>query len=158
MPQDMNLSEICTLIFVFQIFSPANVVFAEVSVLSVCILLNSFVRVNHSDTVRADQKSDVTPLYLAALRGFQDLVGHLVGKYPQHVNTSGGYYVTPLVAELAKSHFRTAMFLYHNGAHVNIRGRRKETPLSSAVWCGDLEIVQVLLDYKVDVNAWGLYN
>ena len=30
-------------------------------------------------------KSGATPLYLAALCGFQDLVEHLVVKYPQHV-------------------------------------------------------------------------
>ena len=36
----MNLSEICTLMFIWQVFSPANVIFAGVGVLlSVCILL-----------------------------------------------------------------------------------------------------------------------
>ena len=38
---DMHLSEICTLIFILQAFSPATVVFAGIGVLlSVCILDN----------------------------------------------------------------------------------------------------------------------
>ena len=37
--QDMRLSEICTLIFIWQVFSPANVIFAGIGVLLlVCIL------------------------------------------------------------------------------------------------------------------------
>ena len=42
----MSLSEICTLIFIFiwQVFSPANVIFAGIGVLlSVCIRFDSFV-------------------------------------------------------------------------------------------------------------------
>jgi ankyrin repeat protein len=98
-------------------------------------------------------KFGTTPLYYASLCGFQDLVGHLVTKYPHHVNTSSGYYVTPLVAALAGRHFQTVKLLRQNGAHVNVRGNNGETPLFSAVWYGDLEMVQVLLDYRVDVNA-----
>ena len=44
MPQYINLSEMCKLTFVWQVFSPANVIFAGVGVLlSVCIFLISFV-------------------------------------------------------------------------------------------------------------------
>ena len=44
MSHDMNLSDICILIFLRQVFSPAKVVFAGVGVLlSVCILLNKIV-------------------------------------------------------------------------------------------------------------------
>ena len=99
------------------------------------------------------QKSGVTPLYLAALCGFQDLVEHLVVKYPKHVNASGGYYVTPMVAALAGRHFQIANHLHHNGAHMNVRGSDGRSPLHSAASYGDLEMVQVLLDYKIDVSA-----
>ena len=101
---------------------------------------------------RDHTKPDVTPLYLAALGGFQDLVEHLVIKYPQHVNNSGGGYVIPMVAALAGRHFQTAKLLHHNGAHVNVLGNGR-TPLHSAASYGDLEMVQVLLDYKLDANA-----
>jgi hypothetical protein len=41
MPQHMQLSETCSLIFMWQLFSPASVIFAGVGVLlSVCILVN----------------------------------------------------------------------------------------------------------------------
>jgi hypothetical protein len=68
-------------------------------------------------SVAVPTKSGVTPLYHAALCGFQELVEHLVVKYPQHVNTESGHYVTPLFAALAGRHFQTAKLLRQNGAH-----------------------------------------
>ena len=106
----------------------------------------------------ASPKSDATPLYLAALSGFQGLVEHLVVKYPQTVNAIGGHYVTPLVAALAGRHFQTAKLLHKNGAHVDIHGYSGDTTLCSAASYGDLEMVQVLLDLKVDVNDRGIFN
>jgi ankyrin repeat protein len=98
-------------------------------------------------------KSGANPLYYAALCGFEDLVEHLAVKYPQHVNTRDGYYMTPLVAALAGGHFRTAKLLHHHGAHANVCLDYGRTPLHSAAWYGDLEMVRVLLDYKADVKA-----
>ena len=100
-------------------------------------------------------KSGATPLYHAALCGFQDLVEHLVVKYPQHVNAIGGHYVTPLVAALAGRHFQTAKLLHYNGALVGVHGNLGETTLCSAAFYGDLEMVHVLLNLKVDVNDRG---
>ena len=98
--------------------------------------------------------SSATPLYYASLCGFQDLVEHLAVKHPSHVNTSGGFYVSPLVAALAGRHFQIAKFLHLNGAHLDVRGRGGDTLLNSPAWFGDLEMVRVLLDYyKVDVNT-----
>jgi ankyrin repeat protein len=103
-------------------------------------------------------KSGATPLYYAALCGFQDLVEHLVFKYPQLVNTSGGCYVTPLIAALGRRHFQTVKLLRHHGAHVNVLGSEGEIPLHSVVSYGDLELVRVLLDNKADVNARNIFN
>ena len=94
-----------------------------------------------------------SPLYYAALCGFQDLVQHVLDKYPQHLNSHGGWYLTPLVAALARGHFQTVEFLRQNGADVDVLGRDGITPLMSASWLGDLDMVQRLLDYKADVNA-----
>jgi ankyrin repeat protein len=103
----------------------------------------------------APPTSSATPLYYASLCGFQDLVEHLVVKHPGHVNTRGGFYVTPMVAALAGRHFQTAKFLHHNGAHLKVRGKGSNTLLHFPAWYGDVETVQVLLDYKVDVNTQG---
>ena len=94
-----------------------------------------------------------SPLYYAALCGFQGLVEHLVVKYPQHVNASGAYYITPLVAALARGHLRITELLLRNGANVDVHGEHNYTPLHSAAWYGDLKMVQTLLDYGVDVNV-----
>ena len=99
------------------------------------------------------RKTHATPLYYAALCGFQDLVKHLVVRYPQHVNTTGGVYMTPLVAALKGRHFQTVNLLSHSGAHVDVRDEYEGTSLFSAAAEGDLEMVQVLLDNKADVNA-----
>ena len=108
--------------------------------------------------VTSPLKSTASPLYYAALCGFQGLVEHLVIKHPQHVNAAGGYYMTPLVAALARGHFQTAKFLRHYGAHVNVHGDNDFTPLHSAAWYGDLQMVQTLLDYGADVDAQCLYG
>jgi hypothetical protein len=94
-----------------------------------------------------------SPLYYAALCGFQDLVQYVLGKYPQLLNSHGGWYVTPLVAALARGHFQIVEFLHQNGADIDVLGFDGITPLISAAWFGDLDIVQRLLTYKANVNA-----
>jgi ankyrin len=69
------------------------------------------------------------------------------------VNTDGGWYGTPLVAALARRHFQTAKFLHDNGAHLDVHYENEDTPLHSAASYGDLEMVQLLLGYEVDVDA-----
>ena len=91
-------------------------------------------------------KSRATPLYYAALYGFQDLVEHLIVNDPNQVNATGGHCVIPLVAALAAGHFQpeTAKFLIDNDAHPNVRGIHNMTPPLSAAYNGDLKMVQVL--------------
>ena len=105
------------------------------------------------DQFTPDSKSGATPLYYAARYGFQDLVEHLVANYPKQVDTRGGYYLTPLIAALAGGHFRTAQFLYDNGAHPNARGYDDNTPLHSAAFYKDSAMVRVLLEYKANADA-----
>jgi ankyrin repeat protein len=99
------------------------------------------------------RKSQATPLYYAALCGFQDLVEHLMVNNPEHVTATGGFYVVPLIAALNARHFQTAKFLRDNGAHPNVTGHSGRIPLHSPAAFGDLEMVQVLLEYGADVNA-----
>ena len=98
-------------------------------------------------------KSDASPLYYAALCGFQDLVESLIVKYPQHVNANGGIYLTPLVAALAGKHFPTAELLRLSGANPNVEWHRGNTPLHSAACYRDVEMVQVLLNLGARTTA-----
>jgi ankyrin repeat protein len=99
------------------------------------------------------RKHAAAPLYYAALCGFYELVENLIIKYPQDVNTDGGYCVRPIVAALEGKHFRTADLLHHNGADPHSRGIRMRTPLHSAAYFGNLEVVQKLIEYGADISA-----
>ena len=94
-----------------------------------------------------------TPLYYAALCGFTNLVDQLIAKHPEHASAIGGYYGTPAVAALAGRHFQLAQVLHRNKSSVEPRCGFENTPLHSAAFYGDLEMVQVLLEFGVDVNA-----
>jgi ankyrin repeat protein len=74
-------------------------------------------------------------------------------KYPQHVNAIGGYYLTPALAALAGRHFELARLLHRNKSSLEPRNHFENTPLHFAAGFGDLEMVQVLLDVGLDVNA-----
>ena len=99
------------------------------------------------------QKTAVGPLYYAALCGFHDLAERLIIKYPQDVNANGGHLVRPLVAALARQHFRTADLLRQSGADPDPRGDEMRTPLHSAAYYGDLEVVQKLIEYNANIAA-----
>ena len=94
-----------------------------------------------------------TPLYYAALCGFSNFVEELIVKYPEHVNAFGGYYRTPTAAALAGRHFELAQVLHRSGSPVDPRGISGKSLLHAAVHAGDLEMVRVLIDYGLDVNA-----
>jgi hypothetical protein len=98
-------------------------------------------------------KSAATPLYYAALCGFHDLVEHLIAKYPQDVDANGGHYVRPLLAALAREHFRTADSLRRSGADPHVQGRYNSILLHSAACFEKFEIVQKLIDYDADIDA-----
>jgi hypothetical protein len=100
-----------------------------------------------------EKSGENTPLYYAALCGFANLVEQLIVKHPRHVNAIGGYYLTPAVAALAGRHFQLAQVLHRNGSSVDPRGGTKLSPLHSAAFYEDLEMVRVLLDYGADVNS-----
>ena len=106
----------------------------------------------------AGSKGDTGPLYYAALCGFKDLVEKLIIKYPHLVNATGGYYKTPALAALARRHLDLARILHQNGSPVDLLGNSQRTPLHSAAIVGDSEIVQVLLDWKLDINAKDAYG
>jgi ankyrin repeat protein len=101
----------------------------------------------------SEKSKTATPLYYAALCGFHDLAEQLIIKYPQQVNTTGGYYVSPLGAALSGGHFKIAQLLYERGAEVDVQGRGNRTPLRGASCSGHLEIVQWLLSRSAKLTV-----
>ncbi|KAI0284499.1 ankyrin repeat-containing domain protein [Russula brevipes] len=61
--------------------------------------------------------------------------------------------MTPIVAALAGRHFQLAQLIHRNGSSVDPRGYFQRSPLMSAAYFGDLEMVEVLLHYGADVGA-----
>jgi ankyrin repeat protein len=107
------------------------------------------------DFNRYNKVEDAFPLYYASLGGFYELVEHLVGKHPEHINARGGRSLTPLMAALGGNYFKVAELLHRNGADVDVRDSSGNTPLRQASWVGALDVVQWLLDHEADVNADG---
>ena len=96
------------------------------------------------------------PLYYSVLCGFQDVVEHLVITHPMLVNAIGGRCDSPLLVALRSKHVRIAELLLENGANVDVRGKRDQTPLHNVVlWSNNsvVDAVQFLLKHGADVNA-----
>ena len=100
-----------------------------------------------------DRHDAAFPLYYAALCGFCDLVEHLIGKFPEHINARGGRMVTPLAAALHEKHFRVAGSLFRHGADVDVLGYGSKTLLVAVSWTGSVDTVRWLLDHGADDNA-----
>src|SRR6266403_1218033 len=94
-----------------------------------------------------------TPLYYAALCGFQNVAEQLITNHPQQIDSTYGYYVSPLVAALRGEHFKIAQSLYERGANVDVRGTYNRTPLDGASLSGHLEIVEWLLSRSANTNV-----
>jgi len=104
------------------------------------------------------KKLDASPLYYAALCGFKGLVETLIIKYPHLVNATGGYYRTPALAALARRHLEVAQMLHRDGSSMEFPDMGLYSPLHSAAFKGDSEVIQVLLDCKLDINAKAHYD
>ena len=104
------------------------------------------------------KSAEKAPLYYAALCGFRNLVEQLIVKYPQHVNAICGQFGTPAAAALAGRHFELAQILHRNGSSVDSLDEDGDSLVHGAVYAGNLEMVQVLLDYGVDLNVQNTYG
>ena len=101
-------------------------------------------------------KDTATPLYYAALCGFDNLVKHLVKKYPGHLNALGGQDDYPMVAALHKEHTQVANLLLQHDANVDRRGTDGRTPLHQAITLFNetvLGALWFLLKHGADANC-----
>jgi ankyrin repeat protein len=104
------------------------------------------------------RRLDTAPLYYAAECGFGDIAEYLLSTYPQHINTLGSRYGTPLIAALENGHLEIAWMLLNQSADTTIRAGFYGTPLIISSKRGHLEIVRFLLEHREDVNAWDNYT
>ena len=105
----------------------------------------------HTPTARR-KAVEATPLYYAVISGFRDLVERLLGIHPEDVNSSGGYYTTPLHAALDKRLVDIALSLLQHGADINALDSDDCSPLLEASGGGCRDVVQFLLEHHADIN------
>jgi len=104
------------------------------------------------------RRLDTAPLYYAAQSGFRDMTEHLLTTNPQHLNTLGSRYGTPLIAALENDHLDIAWMLLEGHADTNITEGFYGPPLIVSSKRGHLDIVRFLLEHGGDVNAWDSYT
>ncbi|KAK6511315.1 hypothetical protein TWF481_000236 [Arthrobotrys musiformis] len=93
-----------------------------------------------------------TPLHLAVMRGYVDVVWLLL-KNGAEVNERRWDMRTPLVVAVQCGYKDIAKFLLENKAKTDIVGMERRAAVHVAVERGDAEMLELLLDFKADVNA-----
>jgi len=95
----------------------------------------------------------LTPLYYAALYGFDDLAKHLIVTHKENVNARNSNKWTPLHAASDSGHVRTVRVLLDYGARMGARRIDGRTPLGIASCNGHLKVVQLLLTRRTASNS-----
>ena len=104
--------------------------------------------------------SDQTALYMASSHGYSEVVHSLID-HGADLNAGGndrdehGEEVgwTPLHAAIYNDHPDTALLLVQRGANTETRSSQNQTPLYMASSRGFTEVVRLLIDHGVDVDA-----
>ncbi|MFW5856726.1 MAG: ankyrin repeat domain-containing protein [Planctomycetota bacterium] len=101
---------------------------------------------------RSVDDNGLTPLHIAALAGFGDIVFQLL-RYKADVNAENRAGMTPLHAAAMGGHSDVAEILVVHGAEVNRRDRLGNTPLYFAAWDGNLDVVNLLIAHGAELDA-----
>ncbi|KAJ4960497.1 hypothetical protein NE237_020407 [Protea cynaroides] len=91
-----------------------------------------------------------SPLHLAALRGFEDIIFFLIQKGVD-INISDKFGNTPLLEAIKNGHDRVASLLVKKGATLNIDDAGN--CLCKAVASGDKDFLKLLLSHGIDPNS-----
>ena len=102
---------------------------------------------SHTNTMNPKE----TPLCIAALLGLRDLVGRLLIKHPDDLNTTGSVLGSPLCAAIAMGHAHVTSLLLEHGANADFE-EAYLPPMHQASQIGHVEIGKWLLDHGADVN------
>jgi hypothetical protein len=99
-----------------------------------------------------DSEPGARPLYYAAWCGFQELVEHLILKYPQYASSRGGLCGTALHSASFEGHLQVVRYLLRYGVDANVRDSVNDTSLLFASWQGHSDVVQCLLEHGANVE------
>jgi ankyrin repeat protein len=94
-----------------------------------------------------------TPLYYAALCGFDSLAERLIVKHSMDVNARSGHSGTAIQAALYKRHPSIVWLLIEHGADVNSQDNDGSSPLLMALNSGNPAMIQLLIDHGMDLNV-----
>lgn len=109
-------------------------------------------------------RDDKTPLMHAVERGDESTVHKLLDpKLGADVNTANKRGMTALHLAATRGLHEMLRCLLHHDADIDVRDRRKETPLMTAVKVGQPDVVQILSDrgadmLAMDVDEWSLLH
>ena len=93
----------------------------------------------------------------ALLYGKEDIVELLIQEGAD-VNSTIGFYQTPLIKAVYSRHANIVELLIKSGADVNVPDENGQRPLIKAAWLKDETIVELLIKSGADVNAWDQYG
>ena len=99
---------------------------------------------------------EATPLYYAALYGFNGLANRLVTMHAEDVNATCGYRGTPLHGAYRGGQLECVRVLLEHGAVVDAQDGQKMTVLHLASMNEQLEVLHLALQHGADVNARNL--
>lgn len=103
--------------------------------------------------VNARGKNGATPLYMAAKKGFREILKLLIESRADVDGAETSNRLTPLILALQNGHEEVAGMLMSAGADPNLANRDGVTPLFMAAQQGRLESLKRLLSAGANVNA-----
>ena len=108
--------------------------------------------INAGINVNVTNKYGLTPLHLAAYKGYEKIFQLLV-KAEADVNVTNEFGLTPLYYAAMYGHADIVEALFNAGANLDTRDYEGRTVLINQVSKGNLEMVEVLVNTGADVDA-----